>query len=83
MSKPKRIVASTTEVVTGITLNLGNDDATHLSFALSCLAAAMKEGHTIKNGLGREWDWLNRLRAELEQARGVGCTMGPRANKEG
>jgi hypothetical protein len=76
-----RITPKTTEIVTGITLNLSNDDATHLSFALHnaqkyCFAKGYKNDFGCVN-----WPWLNKFIEELDNNRGTGCTMGPRATK--
>ncbi len=73
-----KIIAQTTEVVTGITLQLTNDEATHLSYALGGYIDLIKK-HT-HNG-SRSWPFIERLRDQLDDARGSGCTMGPRVNK--
>lgn len=70
------INAKTTEVVTGITLELSNDDATHLLVALKHYRK-FRTSHSYNE----EWPWLDKFISSLDEARGVGYTMGRRARK--
>lgn len=74
-----KIVAKTQEVVTGVTLELTNDEATHLSYALHGFIRLIAI-HPY-NGT-RKWPFIEEFVETLDKTRGVGCTMGPRVNKE-
>ena len=70
-------------ISTGVIIDLGSDDATHLAFALGqaqkyCFS---KSGRSDR-GPGSKWPWLETFIAHLDAARGVGCTMGGRLTEE-
>lgn len=72
-----RIEAKTQEIVVGITLNLSNDDATHLHYVLNnCYGDAY--GPRTDKKWKETWPWLKKFVEELNEKRGEGCTMGAR-----
>lgn len=75
-----RIKAKTATVVTGVVLELSNDDATHLSFFLRTAVDGTYDPSAKK--YINKWPWAKRFVEELDRQRGTGCTMGPRANTD-
>lgn len=58
-----KISSKRKEIITGITLELTNDEATHLSMALTDAQQRRRP-----NG----WPWLDKFKLELDTQRGVG-----------
>lgn len=71
-----KVTAKTQKIVTSVVLELTNDEATHLSYAL-------KEYQELrKKHLNRlPWLWIEMFSNTLDNKRGVGCSMGPRAKE--